>query len=192
MLSSTNALTTLMKLQQINCGHIKDDDGVTHMIPNGRISALLEFLETIPDKKAIIWGYFRADMAAIEAALKEHYPGKAVFYHGGKNDEERKAAVQAFRMHPEVLYFVGTQATGGRSLTLVEADTTIYYSQGYNLEHRLQSEDRNHRIGQRKTVTYIDLIVPRTVDEKISRALRSKRDLAATILNDFRTLLETV
>jgi SNF2 family DNA or RNA helicase len=67
---------------------------------------------------------------------------------------------------------VGNPQTGGYGITLTEASTVIYYSNGYDLEKRLQSEDRAHRIGQKKSVTYIDLIAEKTVDEKIVKALK--------------------
>ena len=60
----------------------------------------------------------------------------------------------------------------------------IYYSNGYDLEKRLQSEDRAHRIGQKKSVTYIDLIAENTVDEKIVKALRKKIDIASQIMGE--------
>ncbi len=60
----------------------------------------------------------------------------------------------------------------------------IYYSNGYDLEKRLQSEDRAHRIGQKKSVTYVDFIAQKTVDEKIVKALRKKIDIASEILGE--------
>ena len=60
----------------------------------------------------------------------------------------------------------------------------IYYSNGYDLEKRLQSEDRAHRIGQKKSVTYIDLIAEKTIDEKIVKALRKKIDIASQIMGE--------
>ena len=60
----------------------------------------------------------------------------------------------------------------------------IYYSNSYDLEIRLQSEDRAHRIRQKKNVTYIDLVSPNTIDEKILKALRNKIDLAGTVLGE--------
>ena len=62
--------------------------------------------------------------------------------------------------------------------------TVVYYSNGYDLEKRLQSEDRAHRIGQKKSVTYVDLMTEKTVDEKIVKALRKKIDIASEILNE--------
>ena len=69
---------------------------------------------------------------------------------------------------------IGTPATGGYGLTLTAANTVIYYSNGYDLEKRLQSEDRAHRIGQKKSVTYVDINAQDTVDEKIVKSLRKK------------------
>ena len=74
--------------------------------------------------------------------------------------------------------------TGGYGITLTEAKNVIYYSNNYDLEKRLQSEDRAHRIGQSNKVTYIDLVAKGTVDEKIVKALRSKLNLAQEVLGD--------
>jgi SNF2 family DNA or RNA helicase len=79
---------------------------------------------------------------------------------------------------------VGTPATGGYGITLTAASTVIYYSNGYDLEKRLQSEDRAHRIGQKKTVTYVDLIAEDTVDNKIVKALRKKVNIASEVMGE--------
>ena len=65
-----------------------------------------------------------------------------------------------------------------------QAHTVIYYSNGYDLEKRLQSEDRAHRIGQKKTVTYVDLIAEDTVDNKIVKALRKKVNIASEVMGE--------
>ena len=57
----------------------------------------------------------------------------------------------------------------------------IYYSNNYDLEKRIQSEDRAHRIGQKNKVLYIDLMAKGTVDEKIIQSLRSKVNIAKEI-----------
>lgn len=48
----------------------------------------------------------------------------------------------------------------------------------------MQSEDRAHRIGQTKNVTYVDLITPNTIDQKIVEALRDKIELGAKVLGE--------
>ena len=81
-------------------------------------------------------------------------------------------------------FLVGHPGTGGMGLTLTAADTVVYFSNSYNLGHRIQSEDRAHRIGQDKKVTYIDLICPKTIDEKILKALMEKKDIAKLVLDE--------
>ena len=85
---------------------------------------------------------------------------------------------------PELRFFVGNAQTAGFGLTLTAASNVIYYSNNFNLEHRVQSEDRCHRIGQKNPVTYIDLVVPDSVDEHIVKALRNKINLAGRSLGE--------
>ena len=88
------------------------------------------------------------------------------------------------RTNGKVRFFIGTPATGGYGITLTEANTVIYYSNGYDLEKRMQSEDRAHRIGQKKTVTYVDLMADDTVDAKIVKALRKKINIASEVMGE--------
>ena len=67
---------------------------------------------------------------------------------------------------------------------MTAANTVIYYSNSYDLEIRLQSEDRAHRIGQKNAVTYIDIVSPNTIDEKVLNALRDKVSLAGKVLGE--------
>ena len=106
-------------------------------------------------------------------------------YYGATKQEDRQDIVKRFEDPDSPLrFFVGHPKTGGYGITLNEASTVIYYSNSYDLESRLQSEDRAHRIGQKKSVTYVDLIAPDTIDEKIVEALRNKINLADQVLNE--------
>lgn len=189
VLTVTSALTMIMRLQQITCGHLKMDNGVIIDLPNNRMTALMELLDETSGK-VIIWAHFRRDVEQIHAALaKEHGAQSVVHYYGGTDDEGRAEALERFEKDDRCRYFVGTQGTGGRGLTLITSWTTVYYSNGYNLEHRLQSEDRNHRIGQKHQVTVIDIICQRTVDERVVAILKAKKNLAALVLDSWRSLL---
>ena len=185
MTTTATALTQILRLQQICCGHIKTDAGTVELFPNNRVSEMLEVLEEV-DGKVIIWATFTQDIHAIRDALTKTYgPGTVACYYGETEDHERAAIVENFQ-NPEhsLRFFVGQPRTGGYGLTLTQAHTMIYYSNSYDLEIRLQSEDRAHRIGQEKPVTYIDLVSPNTVDERILQALRSKIDIATTVLGE--------
>ena len=182
--TTVNALTQLMRLQQITCGHFTADDGATQPIANNRITELMDVLEET-EGKAIIWAHYQYDITEIiKAVTKKYGSGSIVDYYGLTLQEERQPNIKRFQDDPECRFIVGTPSTGGYGITLTAANTVIYYSNGYDLEKRLQSEDRAHRIGQKKSVTYVDLMADDTVDEKIVQALRKKINIASEVLGE--------
>tara|TARA_Y100000004_G_scaffold94761_1_gene106165 strand:- start:174 stop:1604 length:1431 start_codon:yes stop_codon:yes gene_type:complete len=182
--TTVNTLTQLMRLQQITCGHFTADDGETQPIVNNRVSELMDVLEET-EGKCIIWAHYQYDITSIiKAVTKKYGPGSIVDYYGLTPQEQRQPNIKKFQDDPECRFIVGTPSTGGYGITLTAANTVIYYSNGYDLEKRLQSEDRAHRIGQKKSVTYVDLICEETVDEKIVKALRKKINIASEVLGE--------
>ena len=178
-----NKLAMLGKLHQIVCGHIIDNDGKISYIKNNRMEALLEVTEEV-DNKCIVWACYRADLRSIAEKLREqHGTDMVVEYWGDTDDKQRKENIKAF-MTGTPKFFVANPATAGFGLNLQVANTVIYYSNSYNLEHRLQSEDRCHRIGQKKNVHYIDITTLGTVDNKIIKSLKAKKDVARQVMGD--------
>jgi SNF2 family DNA or RNA helicase len=179
-LTAPEAITRLLRLQQIICGWFPSEDKLNPIEnSNARLDALKEVLSDINDK-VIIWARFKADLRAIEGMLGD----QAVTYHGDVSNDMRAIAVDRFQNDPSIKYFIGQPQSGGIGLTLTAASYAIYYSNDFNLETRLQSEDRCHRIGTKKSVTYIDFETPKTIDTKIIKALRSKKNLADYINKD--------
>ena len=182
--TTVNALTQLMRLHQITCGHFSADDGSTQPIKNNRIDELMDVLEEI-EGKAIIWAHYQYDITNIIKEIeKVHGPGSVVDYYGLTPQDERQPNIKKFQSDPKCRFLVGTPSTGGYGITLTAANTVIYYSNGYDLEKRLQSEDRAHRIGQQKSVTYVDILAEETVDEKIVKSLRKKINIASEVLGE--------
>ena len=136
--------------------------------------------------KAIIWANYQHDIISIiKEVVKVHGPGSIVDYYGLTPQDERQDNIRKFQNPTSsVRFIVGTPQTGGYGITLTAANTVIYFSNGYDLEKRLQSEDRAHRIGQKKNVTYVDIIAEDTVDEKIVKALRDKVNIASQVLGE--------
>jgi SNF2 family DNA or RNA helicase len=182
--TTVNALTQLMRLHQITCGHFTADDGTIQRIPNNRISELMDVLDEI-EGKAIIWAHYQWDIKdIIKEIIKVHGPGSIVDYYGLTPQDERQGNIKKFQEDDKCRFIVGTPQTGGYGITLTAANTVIYYSNGYDLEKRLQSEDRAHRIGQKKSVTYVDILADETVDEKIVKSLRKKINIASEVLGE--------
>ena len=135
--------------------------------------------------KAIIWAHYQWDIKdIIKEIVKAHGPGSVVDYFGLTPQDERQDNIKKFQSDPKCRFLVGTPSTGGYGITLTAANTVIYYSNGYDLEKRMQSEDRAHRIGQKKSVTYVDIICDQTVDEKIVKALRKKINIASEVMGE--------
>jgi len=183
--TTASVLTQIMRLQQICCGHLQPDEGEIKEIKNNRLNELLDLTDELQGK-AIIWASYTHDIQRIASALRDRFGPEAVAtYYGGTPQDERQEIVNRFQQPDDALrFFVGQPKTGGYGITLTAAHTVIYYNNSYDLEIRLQSEDRAHRIGQTNKVTYVDLVTPGTIDEKILEALRSKIDLASEVLGE--------
>ena len=182
--TTATALTQLMRLQQITCGHFKADDDSVQEIKNNRIDELMDLLEEV-EGKAVIWAHWRHDIATIVREIKKEYPGSVMTYYGDTSTDDRQKAIKEMQ-DPEskVRFLVGTPQTGGYGITLTGASTMIYYSNGYDLEKRQQSEARIDRIGQEKPMTYIDILAEDTVDERIVKALRKKVNIAHQVMGE--------
>jgi SNF2 family DNA or RNA helicase len=183
--TTASVLTQIMRLQQICCGFLQPDEGKIEVLDNNRLKELLEITEELQGK-AIIWASYTHDIQQIASSLRDRFGPEAVAtYYGATPQDERQEVVDKFQDPKSSLrFFVGQPRTGGYGITLTAATTMIYYSNSYDLEIRLQSEDRAHRIKQENKVTYIDLVSPDTIDEKILKALRSKIDLAGRVLGE--------
>ena len=182
--TTVNVLTQLMRLHQITCGHFTADDGSIQDIKNNRLNELMNVLDEI-EGKVVIWAHYQYDVKKIIKEIqKVHGPRSVVDYYGLTPQNLRDEYRYAFQNDDNVRYLVGTPQTGGYGITLTAANNMIYYSNGYDLEKRLQSQDRIHRIGQKKPVTYIDLIAEDTVDNKIVKALRKKINIASEVMGE--------
>jgi len=184
LLTTANALSQLMRLHQITCGHFKANDGSIQTVKNNRLSELIDLLEEV-EGKAIIWAHYQYDVQTIIDAIKKEYGNDAVVdYYGKTPNDERQDNIEKFQSDPKCRFLVGTPSTGGYGITLTAASTMIYYSNGYDLEKRQQSEARIDRIGQENPMTYIDILCEDTVDERIVKALRKKINIATEIMGE--------
>jgi hypothetical protein len=185
LVSTQSIIAQMLRLQQVLSGHLKTDDGDLVTFPTNRIEELVSICEEAGGK-VIIWSRFRHDIQQITQRLKQEFGEEsAASYYGDTSDDERLRIVQDFQKpdHP-LRFFVGNAATAGYGITLTEANTVVYFANSFDLEHRIQSEDRAHRLGQKNKVLYIDLISPGTIDERIVKALRQKIDLGAKVLGE--------
>ena len=185
MVTSATVITQLMRLHQITCGHFKSNDGTVQDLKNNRISELLDIIQEV-EGKAVIWAHYRHDIEKIvEAISKKYGENTVVTYYGDTTTDDRQKAIKKIQdENSPVRFIIGTPQTGGYGITLTGASTMIYYSNGYDLEKRQQSEARIDRIGQKRPMTYIDIMAEDTIDDKIVKSLRNKVNIATEIMGE--------
>ena len=172
-------VTQMLRMHQVLCGHTTDENGQLQMIPELRTKALHGLL-TGYGGKAVVWCSYDADVRR----LSEAFPGQKIARFWGGNVSTREEEEVMFKSDPDCRIMIATAAAGGRGRTWDVADLVVYYSSTNNLDHRMQSEERAKNVGKMRSVGYVDLLAPGTVDEKIIAALRSKIDMAASITGD--------
>jgi len=187
LVSTTLALTRIIKLHQILTGFVTSDDDTEHAIDNNRIAALLQIAETT--RPLVVFCAYKFNITAIEEALKNKFPqSKIVKFTGADSNKARNEGVKDFQ-DGKADFFLATSAAA-KGLTLHHAHTMVYFSNNYSLETRLQSQDRIHRIGQNNKCTYIDLVVPNTVDDAILKRLKLKQELSSMVLDDLIEIIK--
>lgn len=182
---SFQAIATMTKLQQICSGfvNLEGEPQLLDIKENPRMELLEEIIDKIDkDEQFIIWARFNQEIKQIEELLKNMGIDCRV-YNGATSADDRNTIIDDFQAG-KFRAFVGNAAAGGIGITLTAASYTIYYSYDYKLELRLQSEDRNHRIGSTKNVTYVTIMAIDTIDMDIYNSLNNKRQVAEKILDD--------
>lgn len=192
VISAEQAIVKLLRLQQILCGHVKDEEGVVHTLKNNRADDALAAAEQGQGAKTIVWARFHHDIDLLERTFrKAGY--KPVTWDGRTSIEDRGLAKQRFINDPGVGPFIanpGSAGTGTDGLQHV-SHSMIFYSNTFKASERWQAEARLHRDGQTGTVNVTDLVVPGTFDVHCLRVLKSREDIATRTL-DIREYLDAV
>lgn len=178
--TATSAMEQIMRLHQVCCGHVRAEDGKIVDVKSNRIDTLLETLED-HDGEAVIWVAYTHELEKISRALIKEYGPLSVAHFWGGNVKTRDYEEDRFLNDPDCRFMIATPGAGGRGNNWTVANLVVYATNSDNLEHRLQSEDRSHRKGQTQRVTYVDLRIPGTVEDKIIRSLRNKMDLSSAL-----------
>jgi SNF2 family DNA or RNA helicase len=194
--SVTHAASMLVRVQQLTCGYLVDDNDHHVMLKdNPRLHALTNLIDQRTGK-IIIWCRFNKDIET----LAQHFGNQCVTYYGATSTRDRETAKRQFLSkdpifsfyngNPGIRFFIANPGAAGVGLNLQgECRTAIYYSNSFNALERWQSEDRIHRIGTTGAVTYFDLIARGSFDRKILANLRAKKSLSDWVLDDIRRMI---
>lgn len=157
---------------------------------NPKMDGMLELIEDNYDgSKFIIWSTFVHEIEAIRDALGKKYgSGQVECYYGGTEMSDRSRIEDRYCNDATMRFFIGHPTAAGLGLTLIsgENDVMVYYSGTNAYIDRAQSEDRAHRIGQKSTVTIVDMIAEKTIDEVIVESIRGKMDIETFVTSKIR------
>jgi len=173
-------------LQQVISGFQYTKDKETKIVDTSRVDFLQEIINEIDKQhKIIIWVKYKADIELIEPMIKKEFKDSGyVIFDGSKSESEKANALNDFKYNTNTRFFIATQSTGAFGLNLTEATYTIFYNNSFKYSERMQAEDRNYRIGQNESVTYIDVICSHSIDVKIHNTLILKEDIATSFRKD--------
>jgi len=188
-LNINNIFTKLLKLQQITSGFIKKENGSEEELKHTpKLDALIEEVETIVDaeESVIIWCRFLKSIDMIKKRLGR-LQIKCITMQG--SDKDKYELWHGFQTN-DIPVFISQIQSGGIGIELFKENSTaknqytIFYENMWSLDYRVQAEDRTNRIGQNSTCVYKDIIVTKTIDEKILRAVQERQEIANLIMKE--------
>lgn len=184
---SFEAIAARTKLKQVTSGFI-NIQGDAILMPAGdnpRMEVFKDLVERLVEQddsmQVIVWAIYKEEIAQIAKHLESIGLTHAI-YNGDTSQSERERIIDEFQAG-KIQFFVGHTQAAGIGITLTAAETTIYYTCSEDNELRMQSEDRNHRIGTKNSVVYYDLIGEDTIDIEVQRLLAMKRGLANAVID---------
>jgi len=178
-LNQDKARGSIHKLQQIAQGFMYDDKKQATFFDSCKINALNDLLEDLEGKKVLLFTWYKADIEAIKNAVKDR---DILIYDG--SDENRKEIIRKFQNDDVPYIFLTNIERAKEGITLTAASDVIYFGNSYSYGSRVQSEDRVHRTGQKNVCVYYDIITKNTVDERVTKILLDKKEMADAITGD--------
>jgi SNF2 family DNA or RNA helicase len=184
-------LVKLLRLSQITSGFVKDIDGNIKVFDESKLNTCMDLVDDLleEDHKVVIFVRFRQDIERIKEKLLLRKVQHAILS-GSVPPSKRDSLVARFQSDPDLKVFIAQVQAGSLGIDLTAADTAIFYSLDYNAANYWQAQDRIHRIGQTRKVTYYHMVVPRSIDQIVLQTLKEKGDLAQTIIHTPRRLLD--
>jgi len=156
-------------------------------VPSGKLDAFLDLVDDLVRNRhrALVFSQFVGHLGLVRAALDArgiHYE----YLDGSTPSAERERRVAAFQAGGAELFLISLRA-GGTGLNLTAADYVVHLDPWWNPAVEDQASDRAHRIGQERPVTIYRLIMQDSIEERIVRLHRDKRDLASDLLEGAET-----
>ena len=187
-------LTALLRLRQVCCDpRLLGDKGPPgfKQIDSAKLEAFRMLLgRLLADGHSIlVFSQFVSMLRLLRRVVEE--AGSDYSYLDGASID-RADQVKAFQDEPKKRVFLISLKAGGYGLNLTKADTVVHFDPWWNPAVEAQATDRAHRIGQNRPVTVYKLIARNTVEEKIVRLQRKKRQTVDALIDDDQLLMQNL
>ncbi len=178
--SVNNALTKLIKLQQVTSGYVRDDDGTDHFVGDSKKKLLADVLSDLPkDEPVVVFCRFTHDLQAVHEVAKAD--GRQSFELSGA----RKELQEWTRSEGGAVIAVQLRS-GGEGIPMYKSRYVVDYSLSFSLGEYNQTRSRLQRPEQTRQVISIALVAEGTVDEQIYRSLKRKENVVKSIMEDYK------
>ena len=179
VVTASNALVKLLRLQQITSGFINDDEHSMVELDTSKRDLLADIMEDLPlTEPIVVFGKFHHDLDMVSEVSEKQ--GRRYGEVSGRRRDLKEWQLGS-------LDVLGVQIqSGGVGIDLSRARYGIYVSVGYSLGDYQQSLARLHRPGQTRPVVFYHLIATNTIDREVYRALEDKHDAVLVVLEGMR------
>lgn len=183
-----NRLAQMMRLRQITSGYLPDDAGVVQQVGDSKVAAVRGVVcDTLAgESRVVVFAHFRQEISDLVAAIGKAEGKETVIVQitGDTPPKEREAIRKRFGSDEAVrLILVAQMRTLSLAVNeLVTASHAVYASLSERRDDWVQSRDRLHRIGQTRSVTFWNVLVPGSVDEVIYHAHLTRESVENAVL----------
>jgi SNF2 family DNA or RNA helicase len=145
-ITAANAAVRLLKMQQVFCGVVKDDDEQAVWLDNAPRLALTEELIEDAGGKVIVFAPFLFSMAQLQRHLNKRW--RTALVNGKTPKHERIKIFDEFQEGNSIDVLIAHPSTAAHGLTLTAASNIIWFAPTFSLEHYEQGNARIERTGQ--------------------------------------------
>ncbi len=188
--SRIKILAALTRLRQICCHPSTFIDN--YQGGSGKLDLLMEVIpEAIAnDHRILVFSQFTSMLRIIENELKD-LDIPYFYLEGSTAIQNRNDYVKRFNNGEGKVFLISLKA-GGTGLNLTGADTVIHYDPWWNPAVEDQATDRAYRIGQQNKVHVMKLITKGTIEEKIFKLQRRKKELSNSVISSKEVFINTL
>ena len=178
-----NILAQITKLRQAACSVSLIEKG--WKLGSTKIAAAVDLVEEIVKSRnsVLVFSQFTSFLSLAKTSIEERVGKDKLLYLDGSTPIRKREKMVADFQHGLVPVFLISLKAGGLGLNLTNANYVIHLDPWWNPAIEQQATDRAYRIGQNKNVTVYHLISRHTIEEKILRLHKTKRDLADSLLS---------